>query len=332
MTWAGVRLKPDLVHANDLIALPIGYVVARLTKAKLIYDSHELWSDPFLSPVPKWLSKVPTFMEKFLARRADAVITVNDSIARIMSERMEIPAPTVIRNLPQCMSQLETHESVLHRSLGLMPDCPVILYIGGLTYGRGLETFIDAMSLVSPPAVAVLMGPHEGPDYFDKLRCRVLDANLQERVRFHAPVASDEVGRYASNATIGICPIEDSHLSYRYSLPNKIFECLQAGLPVVVTDLPEMSNLVRRYGVGETFPDGDSKALADILNRMLSSPAALAEYRVRVAAAAGQLNWSHEEPKLLSIYDKLCSAGAQVPILRTDDYAPDEVIRTGGKN
>lgn len=307
MTLAGVRLKPNLIHANDVNALPIGYMVAKITKSKLVYDSHELWSDPTLCPVPIWLFKMVVALEAFLARRADAVITVNDSIAKIMAAQLKIPVPTVIRNVPRCTSERGEERALsLRSSLGLTRECPVILYIGALIWGRGLEVLIDAMMFVDPPAVAVLLGPHQRTSYLNALKHRVLERDLRDRVCFHPPVSSESIVQYARDATIGVAPSEGSCLSYRYGIGNKVFECLQAGLPLVVSDLPEMSMFVRRYGVGETFPDRDPKALACTLNRMLSSPESLEVYRLRVAAASRELTWSNEEPKLLSVYDSLC--------------------------
>ncbi|MBV8552855.1 MAG: glycosyltransferase family 4 protein [Acidobacteriaceae bacterium] len=327
MTWTGVRLKPDFIHANDIDALPIGYLIAKIARSKLIYDSHELWSDPTCSEFPNWVFKIVTAVEAFLARRADAVITVNDSIARTMAKEMDIPVPAVIRNVPKYTTKMsEAGEHLLRRALGLAPGRPIILYIGRLASGRGLETLIDAMAFVNPRAVAVLMGPPESAEYLENLKNRGSAANVSGRVLFHPPVAPAEVNRYATDATIGVCPIENTGLNFHYCLPNKIFECLQAGLPLVVTDLPEMSSLVRQYGVGETFPDRDANALAHALNHLLSSPTVLAEYRARVSVAAHVLTWSNEEPKLLKVYDYVSHLDRQIH----NNLAPEQMAAAAG--
>jgi glycosyltransferase involved in cell wall biosynthesis len=308
MTWQGIRLKPEVVHAHDLEALPIGYLIAKLAHARLVYDSHELWSGQAAShSYPRWLFKLAVGLEKALARRADAVITVTESISRHLESQMRIPAPTVIRNVPVRLAAISNESpSALRVLLRLDSEIPVILYLGMIGKGRGLETFIRSMQWVQPGAVAVIMGSPWGTAYLETLRSEASRLGLSERVRFVPAVPPTEVHRYASGATIGIAAIEDYCLSYRYSLANKLFEYIQAGLPVAVTDLPEMANLVRTYDIGEVFPDRNAEAVACVLNGMLSSPAALARYRQNTVTAAKELNWSNEETKLLDLYDKLC--------------------------
>ena len=308
MTWEGIRFKPQVVHAHDLEALPIGYLTAKLARARLVYDSHELWSDQAAShSYPRWLFKFAVGLEKVLARRADAVITVTESISRHLQAQMRIPAPTVIRNVPVRPAAIGNEcPSALHVLLGLANDVPVILYLGMIGKGRGLETFIRSMQWVQPDAVAVIMGSPWGTRYLESLRSQASQLGVSERVQFVPAVPPGEVHRYASGATIGIAAIEDYCLSYRYSLANKLFEYIQAGLPVVATDLPEMANLVRTYDLGEVFPDRNAEAVAGVINRMLSCPATLARYRQNTIAAAKELNWSKEETKLLDLYDRLC--------------------------
>ncbi len=314
MSWQGVWLKPDVVHAHDLEALPIGYVVAKLTKAKLVYDSHELWSHQAASThFPAFLFKMAMRLETFLARRSDTVITVTDSISRHLSKEMRIPPPTVIRNVPSAPLEIsDDTESPLHESLGINRGVSIVLYLGMIGRGRGLEILIDAMQWVHAEAIAVVMGGPWGTPYLHQLRTQASALRLDERVRFAQAVPPNEVCRYARGATIGIAPIEDYCLSYRYSLANKVFEYLHAGLPVAATDLPEMANLIHLYDVGELFPDSNSKAVATTLNRMLSSPPTLARYRANAIAAAKELNWSNEEQKLLSVYDRLCPANPEL--------------------
>jgi glycosyltransferase involved in cell wall biosynthesis len=312
MTWKGIRLKPEVVHAHDLEALPIGYLIAKLARARLVYDSHELWSDQAAShSYPRWLFKLAVGVEKMLARRADAVITVTESISRHLETQMSIPAPTVIRNVPVRPAAISNESpSALHVLLGVESNVPIILYLGMIGKGRGLETFIRSMQWVQPGAVAVIMGSPWGTAYLESLRSEASHLGLSERVRFLPAVPPSEVHRHASGATIGIAAIEDYCLSYRYSLANKVFEYIQAGLPVVATDLPEMANLVRTYDLGELFQDRNAGAVAGVLNGMLSSPATLARYRQNTISAAKELNWSKEEAKLLDLYDRLCSSQA----------------------
>jgi glycosyltransferase involved in cell wall biosynthesis len=113
------------------------------------------------------------------------------------------------------------------------------------------------------------------------------------------------VMRYAAGATIGIAPIENTCLNHTYDLPNKLFEYIQANLPVIATDLPEMRRLISEFGVGEIFPEGDATALASVIKRMLDCPQLLARYRKASRKAAAVLNWQVEESRLIQVYDRL---------------------------
>jgi len=312
MVWAGIRVNPAVVHANDLSALLIGYLIARFTGAKLIYDAHELWSDPSHRDMfPRWLFNLCVRVERALARRADAVITVSESIAIHMARTMRIPRPTVVRNLPllreePCDKANDYHP--LQRALGIADGTPIILYHGVIGRNRGIEILLDAMQWVAPPTVAVFLGNGPGP-YLDDLKQRAMQLGLSDRIYFHPAVPPSDLWHYIADGTLGVAPIEGSCLSYKYCLPNKLFEYLQVGLPVVVSDLPEMASLVKHYGVGETFPDGDANALAATLNRLLSSPDRLVRYRQLALKAAKELHWGQEELRLLSVYQRVLSGG-----------------------
>jgi glycosyltransferase involved in cell wall biosynthesis len=304
MTVVGLRLRATVVHANDLNTLPIGFLISYLTGAKLIYDAHELWSDPNkLHKLPPWMSKVGCQTETWLAQRADAILTVSGSIARHMSENMRIPPPAVIRNIPGLAANQQTGKPVssLRGRACLPPEMPVILHLGLLTPGRGLETLLLAMQRVKS-AVVVFLG--DGPS-LPLLKIRAQALGLLDRAVFLPPVPPEQVSHFAREATLGVALIEAGCLSYQYCLPNKLFEYIQAGLPVVVSNLPEMAALVKLYDIGATFTAGDPDELAIVLNKILCSPESLAHYRRKVTEAADELNWEKEHLKLLAVYSRL---------------------------
>jgi glycosyltransferase involved in cell wall biosynthesis len=307
MTLAGVRLKPEVVHANDIDTLPIGYFVAKLIRAKLVYDSHELWSDPaHRNSLQPWIFDVGVRMEKYLARRADAVMTPSPSYAHQMAKTMNIAPPIVVRNVPVARSldsPVEGRES-LHDKLGAAHDVPIVLHLGQIGRGRGLETIFLAMAEVQAPAILVLLGEGQPKD-LDLLKTQARTLGITDRICFVPPVASDEVCRLCADATIGVTMIESICLSYNLTLPNKIFEYLQAGLPVVVSNIPEMAGIVKNYGVGETVPEGNASKLGNTLNRLLNSPETLARYRENAVSAARQLNWEKEQHVFLNVYQNL---------------------------
>jgi glycosyltransferase involved in cell wall biosynthesis len=313
MAWTGVKMKPTIVHANDLTSLPIGYLIAKIAGARLVYDAHEYWADPYhKTGFHSWFFKFGVFLEKFLARRADAVVTVSEGLAQEMARAMNIPPPVVVRNMPNaaCSQPAAVGQPTLRQSMGIDANTPIILHIGGIGPHRGLETLVLAMRLVESPAVALLLGDGAPPSYFDHLRARVIALGLTNRVYFHPAVAPDEVCSFSADATIGVATIESACLSYQLCLPNKLFEYIQAGLPVIVSNLPEMTNVIDKYEIGETVPEGDAMALAKALNRLLSSPTKLQRYHRMVTVAAGELHWGREQFKLLTIYRHLLQASS----------------------
>lgn len=307
MCAAGRRFRPAVIHAHDLSGLPIGYLISCLTGGKLIYDSHELWSGAsHQSALPNWLYRLALNAEKWLAQKARASITVCDGIALEMQKQLKIPLPLVIRNIPDFSSQpqpLEASENRLCTSLGLPDSVSILLYQGVVSVGRGLPLLIEAMQqLHDTQAVLVFLG--NGP-MVAQLKTQVQGLGLSQRIYFHPAVPPTELAQWTRCATIGISPIEAMCQSYYYCLPNKLFEFIQAGLPVVVSDLPEMANLVRRHGVGECFPEGDSHALAQTLDRILASPSLLEKYRQAAQDASQILTWQVEKQSLLGLYSDL---------------------------
>jgi glycosyltransferase involved in cell wall biosynthesis len=311
MVWAGIQMKPTIVHANDLISLPIGYLVAKVLRARLVYDAHEYWADPSdKTEFPPWLFECGVWLERVLARRADAVLTVSDGIAQEMARAMKIPPPVVVRNMPNapCSEPTEVRQRVLREALGIDANTPIVLHVGGIGPGRGLETLVLAMQRIDPPAVALLLGDGAPASYCDDLKARVITLGLTNRIYFHPAVPPDEVCIFSAGATIGVATIESVCLSYQLCLPNKLFEYIQAGLPVIVSNLPEMKSVIEKYGVGETVPERDAMALATALNSLLSSPAKLQRYHRMAKVAAGELHWGQERLKLLGVYRQLLQA------------------------
>jgi glycosyltransferase involved in cell wall biosynthesis len=304
MTLAGIRLKPQVVHANDVNTLPIGYIISRLTSAKLIYDSHELWSDPAHRPsLKRWIFQAGVKMEKYLAHRADAVMTPSPSYAKQMARTLGISQPVVIRNVPIARRRDDSiTDETLHEKLGLAPGTPIILHVGQIARGRGIETVIAAMKDVRKDAVLVFLGATASA-YLDHLNA--IGSHLNDRMFFLPPVIPSDVCRVSADATVGVTMIESICLSYHLTLPNKIFEYLQAGLPIVVSDIPEMANIVNKHAVGRVVPEGDSKSFANTINDLLDSPSILSEYRKNVSAISEEFTWENEEKAFLNLYRKL---------------------------
>jgi len=311
MIWAGLRVKPHLIHANDLSALPIADVLGRVTRARVVYDSHELWSDPdypSYKRFPNWVIRLAVLTEKYLARRAAAVITVSDGIANRMAATIPIPTPVVVRNLPNKLRDgFRAGQNLLHSALNLDPTVLIILHLGIVCEERGIETLIAALKAVDEPAVVVLLGSADSYRYVERLKELAREIGVEKRIYFVPPVPSDEVCSFISDAAVGVSLLRNSCLNHQLALPNKLFEYLQAGVPVVVNGSSEKERLVKAYQVGETFVDGDAIGLANALNLILADGGTRDRYKIMVQKAAAELNWQREEERLVSIYQRVSS-------------------------
>ena len=305
MSAHSIKFIPAVVHANDLSGLIIGFLIAKINKSKLVYDSHELLSETRGTlAYPKVIAKLLLLFEKMLAVRADAVITVSGGIADKMAGKLGISTPTVIRNLPsKNYEKMGNNGNPLREALNLGRNESVILYQGGMGPGRGARILLESMLEVKhPDTVLVFLGNGSVVKDLKKL---ARDLNLEQIVYFHPAVESSVLPDWTADATIGVHPMEGICLNHQLALPNKIFEYIQAGLPVLVSNLPEMSKIVHEYGVGEVFADRNVSELAAKINEMLGDTDLMERHKQAAKIASNKLNWEHEQKKLIALYRKL---------------------------
>jgi glycosyltransferase involved in cell wall biosynthesis len=232
----------DVIHCNDLNTLPVGLLIKLVGKdVKVVYDCHEHETEiNGLKGLEKKLKKI---LEGFLIRFSDQVITVSDSIADEYVRLYNIPKPNLVLNCPpyQCVAKY----NIFRETFGIRNDQNIFIYQGGLSKGRGIEILLDAFEKVSSDKnVLVCMGYGPLENLIEE------KSRLSNSIFFHPAVSPQVLLKYTSSADYGIAFIEDTCLSYRYCLPNKIFEYLMAGLPVLVSNLYEMKRLVEAHQVG----------------------------------------------------------------------------------
>jgi glycosyltransferase involved in cell wall biosynthesis len=235
-----------------------------------------------------------------MARDASKVITVSDGIALEMAQRLKIDSPLVVRNVPE---RVKVNDRIdLRRILGIPNEGIIIIYIGGILANRGVETFIEAFSSLEREDVyLVFLGAECLPLWINL----DISENVLNRIKFHPPIPPRDVVAAAASADIGIHAIRDTSLSHRYCLPNKLFEYIQAGLAVIVTDLPEMSAMVMSYGVGKVFPDGDESALTEVIESLCGDSVLMDKMKLASRNAKEDLCWEKEQDRLLRMYNAL---------------------------
>jgi glycosyltransferase involved in cell wall biosynthesis len=308
--WRAYRLvtrdgRADAVHAHDLLTLPVASALARRLRVPLIYDAHELYPD--VSTLSRTESRVWRVVERLLAHRATRVITVCDSIATELSRRYRVPPPVVLLNCPDATAPAPPDRNLLREAAGLSDDArPLVLYQGGFAPHRGLETLVLAARELDG-CVVVLMGWGR---IEDELRELIRRERVDDRVRIIGPVPQAELIAYTAGADVGVIPYEPVGLNNTYSTPNKLFEYLAVGLPIVGSRLPEVARIVEGHGLGATFTPGDPADLARVIRELLADAERRAEIRERALRVRDRYTWAEQSRKLVALYAELDSAAA----------------------
>lgn len=282
------------VNAHSLAVLPLSALLASATGAKLVYDTHELETET--SGYKGVRQKIGKVIERLLIRRCDLVVAVSGAIAEWYATTYGIRRPVVVRNIPQFAAPVEIDREARRAAIGLRLDRITFIYQGGFIAGRGIERLLRVFAQL-PEVDLVCMG--SGP-----LQPLVAQAAAAyPNIILIPPVPPHEVLSWSLVADVGVCLTDNSCLSHDYSLPNKIFEYLHAGLPIVVNPLVEQQAMVESLGCGWVAPTDDEalKAMIRSIDR-----AALARRIQGVADARASLQWSDEAARLIEAY---CTAG-----------------------
>lgn len=288
--------KFDCILANDLDTLPACWLASRLKRCPLVVDYHELFTEVPELIERKFQRGVWLFFEKMALPSAKAIYTVSQPIADELTKRYGMPV-VLVRNVPFYVG------SELPAPKLNFEEKKIILYQGSLNVGRGLERAIEVMKHLSN-AVLVIIGTGDVEHHL-KDWARML--GVSDKVVFVGRVPFEELLPYTVSAHIGLSIEEDRGLNYRYALPNKVFDYVQAGVPVVVTALPEMKKIVEKYQIGRVCEVPGSLPLAKLLQEMLNDLEALKIFREKTLLAAKELCWEEEQNGLKAIFSKIAN-------------------------
>ncbi len=300
-TRPGVAYRPDVVHAHDLVTMLAGYRIAKRSKAKFIYDSHELETgrNAKYTNLEKGLRER---YEKFLITKTDAVITVSDSIADYLAALYKIKRPAVVLNAPSMTATAASGDDV-RRRLGLSEATPLAVYVGSVTTNRGIENCVRA--LPHAPALHIAaVGPRAAPVALSLMQ-EAKALGVLDRFHLIDPVPHEEVTGFISTADVSLILIQDTCLSYRFCFPNKLLESLLAGVPVLAAKLVELERIVAKTSAGLVVDQTDPAAIA-------AGALKIAQDRGQYAPGADTIDfirrtyaWEQQRKVLLGLYDAL---------------------------
>jgi len=295
--------RSDVYHCHDAYPLLAAWVLKRLHGSRLLYDAHELFASRNVeSRFGAILNRLATVYERMFIRAADRVVTVSQGVAEELKRRYRLGDVAVILNCPYRVGKrgMQRHERQ-PRTPEMTQHRRKLIYVGRITFNRGLKELVYALSYLPDQYFLVMIGPqHAG--YTAELHETVRGLRLESRVYILPPVRFEEVTEYLHGAYLSFVPIEDVCLSYRYCLPNKLFESLHAGVPVLTSNLPEMRAVVERYGCGAVIERLDGEAIAELVLEIAGDEERYGKMVDGCEAAASAFCWENEEKKLLELY------------------------------
>lgn len=312
MAWASalddVAEPAQIWHGMWAGSLPALVRLRRSHGGKAIYDSRDVYMRSRDFARLGWPARaILAGLERRWAQAVDRVVTVNEPYAALLVQQLRIPRPTVILNCPETWNPPDPPPDLIRQALGLSPETSVALYQGRLNPERGIEQAMDAILLV-PGAILALLGFGHG---LERFRESTAKAPYRGRVLLLPPVPPGDLLAWTASADVSIMAIQPTTLNHRYSTPQKLFESLAAGVPVVAADLPGMTDIVRTTGVGVVCDPTSPRAIADAILEIIAAPVAergaLRAHVLRVAHE--RYNWEGQVGTLMAVYQDLLRSG-----------------------
>lgn len=295
-------------HSHDLDTLRPIFKAARKNNSKCIYDSHELYLEVLKENIASEqrlihrIIRLVLFMyyslvERILIKRVDHIITVSDGIANRFATTYSIKKPMVIKNCPP-YHRLNKKGSV---NISLPYRRFLILYCGWFQKERNIPAIVESIKFLPTRYHLVLLG--DGPEK-EKVVRAIEDNLLGGRITV-TKVDPDKLASIISQAKVGLVPLQQLSLNEKYALPNKLFEYMMAGVPVVASDMPEVAKIVNEEKIGATFTSFEPREIARSIRKVVESPNYDQMRRNALRAAREKYNWEREESKLLALYESM---------------------------
>lgn len=283
-----------MVNIHTIALLPFGVFLKYLFKAKLVYDTHELETET--NDGNGLRKKLAKFVEKTLIKKCDLIFVVSENIADWYAKEYDIRRPIVVKNAPRLVDSKKTNH--FRENLGIKDESIIVLYQGGLSKGRGVDLLLETFKKRDDDKVVIVfMGYGEIEEDIK------IASKERNNIFFHPAVDPDIVLEYTSSADIGISFIENTCLSYYYCLPNKLFEYAMAGLPVIVSNMKEMRELVEKYDMGIVVTDDKIESMNNAIDKILQSD--IKQMKQNARRCAEENSWEKQEVKMINEYKRV---------------------------
>jgi len=299
-----LQTPADIYHAHDITALPACYVAARLRGKRFIFDAHELPLTELSAPHRRWLRTLLTRPLSHMLSSCTAGIAASPFYEQDLCDHYHLQKISLVRNVPPYWAP--TKSDRLRQHLGLDPRVRIALYQGNIQQGRGLDTLAQAAAFLDRDIVIVMMGKGVEPT-LSQLKALLASEGIADRVKIIPPVPYEELLEWTASADIGLTLIPlDYTLNKRMCLPNKFFEYLMAGLPVLASELDAVAGVIKNYDVGRIVSSLAPAEVGAAINAMLADSDALACMRRNALSIAQQeFYWEKESNQLIGLYREI---------------------------
>jgi glycosyltransferase involved in cell wall biosynthesis len=288
----------DLLVSNDLDTLLPNFLISKLKHIPLVYDSHEYFTGvPEIQnrPFVKWVWKC---VEKIIFPHLKYIMTVNDSIALLYESEYHI-RPVTIRN---CSPNVDSILSYNRKELGIENDHLLLIFQGtGINIDRGGEELIGAIQRTNNVSLLIV----GGGDKLGALKSLVKELDIDGRVKFFPKLEWKQLMRYTKSADVGLSLDKDTNLNYKFILPNKLFEYINSGIPVIASEMIEVRKIVEEYNCGIIIPAVTSEEISKGLIKLRDNNDLLSELKRNAVLASEKLNWEIESEKVKEFYIKV---------------------------
>lgn len=256
------QTSADIYHASDIYVLPTLAKQAKKVKAKLVFDSRELYPHVASTANRPWISLFWHLVSNRYFPKCDAMLTVCPSISEVLHQTYGILPPTVLYNVPPRQEIIKTN--LLRETFAVPPDYCVFLHQGNMQRDRGLKELVDAFQTIEN-AVLIFMGTGalEIP-----LKKQVTQLGIEHKVFFMPPTPPETMLQYTASADVGVTLVEDTCLNHRFALPNKLFEYAFAQIAILASDLHETKRLLDGFPIGIKVNPKDATALREALTEL----------------------------------------------------------------
>ncbi len=289
----------DLIVANDLDTLLASWLAAKIKGKPIVYDTHEYYCG-----TPELVNRpgVQNFwrrIERFIFPRLTDVITVNESIADLYEKEYQKPLH-IVRNIPKRQQDFVLTKT--RKDLQLPENKTILIFQGaGINMDRGVEELVQAMQFVHENIVLLIVGSGTVIHLIKQL---AKDIQIEDRVIFVPRVPLQELRNYTQLSDFGLTVDKDTNINYRFSLPNKLFDYIRSGLPIIASELTEIKKIITHYDIGTFIKNHQPQHIAEVINKTVEDEEMIRKWKENLQLADQELAWENEEEVLQKIYRK----------------------------